>query len=203
MMQRRSLVAAAWFSVAIAGMACGDDSASGTGGAGAATTSTSSSASGGGDAGGGGGSAGGNAASGYCAKGCSMRADCCPMGATDCPSDRYPNNWTCESDGICGPPQCAAKEDCTAMGTQPDYDCVSISGSRTCAGICLLDTDCTAPNRCTGVADDMTKYCQPEVVSTECTTDAECHGFGRCDEGSCVCVNNADCTSVYVDTCVK
>jgi hypothetical protein len=115
--------------------ACGSDKMPGDPTGQGGSTSSSSGAAGAGGAGGmaSTSSAGGGGAApvGRCVKGCAAPADCCPMGAPNCPSGTYPTNYTCDQ-GICGPPQCAVKDECTAGGALPDYDCSKVGGFATC-----------------------------------------------------------------------
>jgi len=163
-----------------------------------ASSSASSSTTASGGMGGMGGSGGGPTA-GYCAKGCAMPADCCQMNESNCPSDTYPKNYTCDN-GVCGPPQCKVKDDCTAGGALPDYDCKLLNGFATCIVPCTSDAPCGMA-KCTGVDDMGGKYCKA-ATSGGCTDDASCNGFGKCSNGKCVCDVDADCTSPFGNKCV-
>lgn len=208
---------AAMLGAAIAGAGCGDDGSGGSGGNGASGTGASgatgpggsggSGATGGsggsGATGGGAGTGGtGGASDGYCARGCVTPADCCLPNQPNCPSAQYPTNYTCDN-GICGSPQCAVKNDCTANGQLPDNDCLSVNGINQCAEPCTVDGDCTAPATCTGMAQG-TMFCKVEQPPFTCQPGTSCNGFGVCNAAgdACVCADDGDCTN-YVDTCVK
>ncbi|AKT40349.1 hypothetical protein [Chondromyces crocatus] len=203
-------------SLCLAGAGCGDSGSDGAGGSGAGTSATTASGAGGpgtggdggsgatGGAGGNGGQGGQGAASseGRCVRGCTIPADCCVPGQPNCPSDQYPTNYTCD-EGICGPPRCAVKSDCTASGQLPDYDCLVINGLNQCAEPCVTDADCAAPLSCTGTADDGTKLCRAEVPAFSCNDDAACNGYGICNEAgtACICEDSSQCTNTYLNTC--
>jgi hypothetical protein len=176
----------------------GGDGPGGSGGSGDAGGGSA----GAGDAGGGGaGGAGG--AVGQCGRTCTAAADCCPPGQPSCPGDRYPNNFTCEA-GICKSPRCAVKEDCTAGGTLPNEDCVSIQGQMSCAHPCASDGDCSAGATCTGVDDSGNKLCKTTSPSFMCSDDAGCGGLGKCNAAGdgCYCSEPGDCTHAYFKDCV-
>ncbi|XXY16718.1 hypothetical protein WME88_51635 [Sorangium sp. So ce216] len=195
MVQHGVVIVGLGLALALAGAACEDDGGDGgSGGKGNGADGATGTSSGG--EGGSGGQE-----TGYCAKGCMAPADCCPPDQPDCSTDRYPFNFTCE-EGLCGPPQCSTKEDCTATTMSPDYDCLNINGIRICARVCTEDANCTAPARCTGTSEDMKAYCKAENLSTGCMRDEDCSGFGRCEAGQCVCHKSEDCTSDYADTCI-
>jgi hypothetical protein len=123
------------------------------------------------------------------------------MGAPNCPSGTYPTNYTCDQ-GICGPPQCAVKDECTAGGALPDYDCSKVGGFATCLLPCTGDAQCGTAE-CTGVDDAGGKYCKAASTSGGCTTNESCNGFGKCVGGACICDVDADCTSAFGNKCVK
>jgi hypothetical protein len=143
-------------------------------------------------------------AEGYCAKACMTPADCCPAGQPNCPSDQYPTNYTCDT-GICGPPQCAVKEDCTAGGALPEYECLLFNGVNGCVEPCAIDADCTAPATCTGLTDNMTKVCKVEQPPFMCEPGMSCNGFGVCNAAgnACVCTDDTQCSNEFVNKCVK
>ncbi|EYF07617.1 Hypothetical protein CAP_8118 [Chondromyces apiculatus DSM 436] len=202
--------------VGLGGAGCDGDS-DGDGGSGAGDTGTGASGAGTPGSGGSGGSGAGNtggsggtggqggsvATDGYCALGCTTPADCCQPGQANCPSTQYPTNYTCDA-GICGPPRCAVKSDCTANGQLPDYDCLTVGGNTQCAEPCTSDTDCTAPATCTGAADDGTMLCKATVAAFVCDDDTDCNGFGVCNAAgnACICDESSQCTSEYANTCV-
>ncbi|WP_437971555.1 hypothetical protein WMF04_20580 [Sorangium sp. So ce260] len=199
----------------------------GTGGAGAASATTTTTSGGGSSAGGGGeggqgggtgtggaggagtGGAGGTGAGGagtggatygYCAKGCTTPADCCAPGQGNCPSDSYPNNYTCDN-GICGAPQCASHNDCTNGGLDPTKQCVPSGGVNGCVTPCTLDTDCPGTSKCIGTDDTGNKFCRIESEPFVCTRTEECAGFGECVNGACVCDDDGDCTDPSANAC--
>ncbi|WP_437305901.1 hypothetical protein [Sorangium sp. So ce388] len=182
----------------------------GTGAEGGSSATTGGDAPGGGGAGGQGGSggqggAGGQGGSGgqepqerYCAKSCDVPADCCPTGTPDCPSDTYPNNWTC-NDGICVAPQCSTTADCATAGSPPGNDCLPVGGRMACVRTCTIGEDCGVSGaECSGRAVNGAMYCQFPFM---CTESSQCNGFGICIDGDCVCDSDDDCTDSSVDTC--
>lgn len=141
-------------------------------------------------------------AAGRCRRSCSVPADCCPMGAPDCPSDAYPNNWGC--DGVCIGPRCSSDDECTLGGTRPDFKCLTVDGHPLCLEGCVADRDCTAPEACTDFDDDSNWYCSDRPGEwLGCPWDVDCTGRGKCNEltGECECTADADCTGVGVDKC--
>ena len=190
---------------ATAGMAaCGDDDstsasstnsstttgAGGTGGTPNTNSSSTTTSTGGGGEG-----------PGHCVKGCTTPADCCGPGQGDCPSDQYPGNYTCDN-GICGPPECAQKEDCTVGGELPLYDCLPVNGFNSCGLPCTTNGECT-PTTCSGTDDNGNKFCKSEPMPFVCRDSLECNGLGICETGSCVCHQDGDCTHVFADKCVN
>ena len=193
----------------MAGQACDGDGSGGSGGAGTGgsttTTTTTTSTMGPGGAGGAGGSGGsGGASAGYCARSCTTPADCCLEGQGNCPSNQYPTNYTCDN-GLCGPPRCAVKDDCTASGQLPDFDCLVINGNTACAEPCTSDADCAAPATCTGMADDGTMLCNVDIPPFMCEPGTSCNGFGVCnaDGDGCECTDSSQCDNEYVNFCVQ
>jgi hypothetical protein len=174
-------------------------STAGTGGATstAASTTGSGSSSGSSSAS----SSSGGAGPGHCKKGCAKPLDCCPQGMVGCPSNIYPNNFTCDK-GVCGSPQCSVKADCTFGGQLPQYDCAVIGGFHACIEPCTLDADCGNPSKCIGVDDSMKKYCKVDM-GPACAVPADCAGFGQCVMGDCVCTGNADCTDPSANVCAN
>ncbi len=169
----------------------------GTGGDGGGTTAATGGGSGtGGDTGSGGATTGtgGGSTAGYCALGCTEAVDCCG-GAPDCPSDVYPYNWSCD-EGICVNAGCATNEECTFGGALPTYECFPSPAGGLCLEACEVDEDCTTADfTCTGELDGRT-YCTITVEPTPCETDADCGGFGTCqDDGSCSCAGDEECTT--------
>ena len=179
----------------------------GTGGTGGATTSGTGAAGGAGGVGGVGGAGGAGGAmplEGVCAKACTTPADCCQPNQPNCPSDQYPTNFTCDN-GICGPPQCAIKEDCTAGGQLPEYDCIIFNGANGCVQPCVADGECMGTALCTGLADDMSKFCEVEIPPLVCQPGESCNGFGVCNAAgnACGCSDDAQCSNNFVNKCVK
>ena len=119
-----------------------------------------------------------------------------------CPSNTYPNNFTCIN-GVCGSPQCSVKADCTFGGQLPQYDCTTIKGFHACVEPCKLDTDCGAPSKCIGVDDAMNKYCKVDMPPSLCMGPADCAGIGQCVMGDCVCSGAADCTDPNANVCAN
>lgn len=141
---------------------------------------------------------------GYCATACLEDADCCPVGALDCPGDTYPNNYFCSEEGICEFGGCANNDECTAGGLLPDMECHAIDDQPTCFEPCANDGDCVLQpgTSCIGEADDGTMYCT--VEPEPCEEDPDCGGFGICDvdSGECYCGEDEHCSAEGVDTCV-
>ncbi|WP_437633703.1 hypothetical protein [Sorangium sp. So ce854] len=176
------------------GDAAGGDGAGGDGAGG----DGAGGAGGDGGAGGHGGAGGAEPRSRYCAKRCDAPADCCPVGASNCPSDTYPNNWTCDA-GVCVAPQCSTKVDCATAGSSSDSDCLPVGGRMACVRTCTAGEDCgVAGAECSGRAANGAMYCQFPFV---CTEHAQCNGFGICIDGDCVCDSDDDCTDPSVDVC--
>lgn len=140
---------------------------------------------------------------GYCSKPCTTAAECCPSGAKDCPSAKYPNNYTCVS-GACVNPACslgpAGTAECAAVN--PKYDCFTKGGVRDCAFACTTDGDCTAPQTCVGQDDSGKKFC---LAKGGGCTEAMCVALkiGHCIEGVCSCENDGECMKPGFDKCVK
>lgn len=124
-------------------------------------------------------------------------ADCCAPGAPGCPSNAYPNNYTCVG-GACLNPQCKSTADCTAKS--PKLDCFTNVGVSDCAFACTTDGDCTAPQTCMGKDDNGKKFCLGK--GSGCT-DAMCMtlGLGKCINTVCSCTMDADCTKVGFTKC--
>lgn len=207
----------------IAGVSCGnggttsttggETTSSGTGGASTSST-TSTSGSGGGTTTGTSGSSTsattgvgsstststGGPVYGTCAPPCAVAADCCTPGDPACPSNKYPNNFTCVG-GACQQPQCATTADCTAES--PKLDCFALSGTNSCAFACSLDGDCNAPQTCSGKDDNGKKFCL--AMGSGCKDDAFCKGLGigKCVAGVCSCAADADCTKPGFAKCSK
>jgi len=114
----------------------------------------------------------------------------------------YPTNYTC-TNGVCGPPQCSVKADCTFGGQLPQYDCLIVQAFHTCAVPCMLDADCKAPSKCVGMADNLQKYCKVDMPPFMCMGPADCMGIGQCVNGDCVCFGPADCTDPNANVCAK
>jgi hypothetical protein len=133
---------------------------------------------------------------GYCTKPCGTVAECCPVGAMSCPSNMYPNNYTCDK-SACKSPECATTADCAAL--DPKQDCLTQSGSKTCSTTCVADGDCLAPSTCSGLDDNGKKYCL--ASGGGCANDAACSGFGKCVNKVCVCEKASDCTKPGFTAC--
>ena len=142
---------------------------------------------------------------GYCAMGCIEDADCCPDGSLNCPSENYPDNYSCNDQGVCEFGGCSNNDDCTSNGLFPNMECHAISDQPTCFEPCANDTGCLLQpgTTCSGVADDGTMYCAAEAEAP-CEDDVDCAGFGICDvdSGDCYCEQDGNCTANGVDTCV-
>lgn len=136
---------------------------------------------------------------GHCAKPCTMAADCCPVGEPNCPSNQYPENYTCVK-GACVDPQCMSTIDCTSQNAK--LDCFTIAGVSDCAFACMTDADCTAPLTCIGKDDNGKKYCLSKGAGC---TDAMCQnlGLGKCVNGVCSCEKDMDCTKPGFSKCAK
>lgn len=90
-------------------------------------------------------------------------AGCCeglqPSTDTDgtaCPSDVYPNNWTCDLEGNCVHGGCTSHDDCpgSMQCLDPEEDS---TGALFCVKTCEDDADCNFiynALKCTGVAHD-------------------------------------------------
>ncbi len=138
---------------------------------------------------------------GFCQLGCSEDADCCPMGAMDCPGE-YPYNLTCNG-GVCESGGCSNDEQCTFDGLLPDWKCLEAEGYNLCSLPCEADADCEAVSlKCVGLADDGTKYCGADAAPP-CTKDEECGGFGVCtvETGACGCSSDDECTAEGTYVC--
>lgn len=220
MMKRAALAMLVTMGVAGMGSAACDGDGGGGSGAGTTTSTTTTTTStgggggtggsgGGGNGGGGtggaaeggggaGGTGGGAPVEGYCVRSCATPADCCPPNLPNCPSNQYPTNFTCDN-GICGPPQCAVKADCTNGGQTPQYDCILTNGTHGCAQPCVTDAECTVPATCTGIADDQSKFCKLEQPPFTCTPGESCNGPGVCNAAgdACVCATSAQCSGYY------
>lgn len=133
---------------------------------------------------------------GYCTKPCGTVADCCPQGAINCPSNMYPNNYTCDKNA-CKSPECATTADCAAI--DPKQDCLAEQGFNSCATTCVNDGDCLAPATCSGVDDNNKKYCLSSGGG--CANDAACNGFGKCVNKVCACEKASDCTKPGFTAC--
>lgn len=129
-----------------------------------------------------------------------MPADCCPVGDPGCPSNTYPNNYTCIG-GACQSPQCAVTSDCTAES--PKLDCVTLSGTKSCAFACTMDVECNQPQTCSGKDDNGKKFCL--AMGSGCKDDAFCKGLGigKCVAGVCSCDVDSDCTKAGYTKCSK
>ncbi|WP_437948026.1 hypothetical protein WME98_46135 [Sorangium sp. So ce296] len=182
------------------GTGTGGGGATGGGGTGGAGTGGAGGMGGAGTGGAGG--TGGATTYGYCAKGCTMPADCCPPGQGNCPSDSYPTNYTCDEKGICGAPQCVSHDDCTNGGANPNKRCAASGGVRQCVTPCSVDTDCSGRAKCVGVDDVGNTFCRIESEPFVCTSTEECGGSGKCVEGACACESNDDCTASSANACV-
>lgn len=172
-------------------------STGGGGGAGGTTNMGGGGNTGGSGNTGGEGGAGGATTYGFCAQPCANAVDCCPPSPmSPCPSDTYPNNFECKN-GACYSGQCSSTADCTAIN--PNLDCLTFSGQKSCVFDCALDGDCMAPLTCTGVDDDGKKYCV--FSGGGCTDDTSCGGFGKCVDKVCVCSSDTDCTVAGYEKC--
>lgn len=156
--------------------------AAGTGG-GASTSSASSTGT-------------GMATLGYCTKPCGTVVDCCPVGSVGCPSNMYPNNYSCDK-SACKAPQCATTADCAAV--DPTQECLVLPGFNACSATCKSDGECTAPATCSGVDNNGKKYCLSSGGG--CTDDASCGGLGKCVNKVCACASTADCTKPGFTAC--
>jgi len=143
----------------------------------------------------------GGATAGTCQQGCNEAGDCSPPNAMNCPSDEYPNNWTC-ADNLCVFGGCAGDNDCPNLPL--GQECHEIDGVGTCFVPCGNDLECAAQpgTSCDGVADDDAMYCA--AAPQPCENDDDCNGAGTCDvdSGACVCTSDDECTSETLDTCV-
>jgi len=132
----------------------------------------------------------------FCAKACSVDADCCGEGSVDCPGP-YPKNFACDG-GLCRAPRCETDADCGTFVQKPL--CRVSSGLTRCFAGCDTDADCEGTGgglgsfgTCSGTLDDGTKICA--LVGPLCTADSDCldpHG-AHCVDGRCGCVSDADC----------
>ncbi len=142
------------------------------------------------------GSSGDAPTAGVCVATCREDQDCCPFGALGCPSEDYPNNWSCD-EGFCAFGGCSEDAECIDL-LDPSQECHPISGIGTCFEPCREDGDCAMllgrDGTCTGVADDGSMYC--EVPVDPCRTDDDCGGSGTCDvaAGTCGCTVDDECT---------
>jgi hypothetical protein len=109
-----------------------------------------------------------------CVAPCSIPADCCKgtrpsittgLEADDagCPSDDYPNNWTCVS-GHCRHGGCSTTADCIV----PGLECMVVDLVGFCVFPCDETTPCpdvngngTPDTVCTGEADNLATFCEP------------------------------------------
>lgn len=188
----------------------GDGAAGGSGAAGGAGGTGSGGAGGDGvtsgtGATGGGGAGGGGTRYGRCLQACTTEADCCAQGEANCPSDRYPTNYTCDETGegrVCGTPQCDSAEDCVRAGSPAGAACVPVGGQRQCVLPCSTEMDeCPGTSTCIGTDDNGDHFCRAMSKPFTCTEDEECAGFGRCVDGDCKCtIGASECPSRY--TCV-
>lgn len=135
-------------------------------------------------------------ATGFCTPPCTTASDCCPAGATDCPSNQYPNNYQCVAGG-CRSPECSTTTDCSSQN--PKLDCFSLSGFKSCGLTCSTDTDCTLPLTCSGLDDNNAKFCLAQ--GSGCSDDASCNGYGKCVGKLCVCYADTDCTKAGFTKC--
>ncbi len=153
---------------------------------------------------------------GYCAKGCSVASDCCPVGAVSCPG-AYPQNYACEQ-GLCRAPQCVTDTDCDGVASLGvAAACLSISGRFGCVVTCTTDADCSPTTdggalgtfgSCTGLADNGVKICRIATdggspLSGGCKSkDAGCPDGLHCrSNGACGCDTTAECQALGLAAC--
>lgn len=135
---------------------------------------------------------------GYCAKECTVTADCCPVGVTNCPGD-YPQNYECV-DGLCKAPHCTKDADCALFGA--GFICTPWAIGAGCAfPACTLDSDCTSPGAtCASTLPDGRKVCS--VTVPKCTPGS-CPGRLTClSGGRCGCTQDSDCGTSATVHCV-
>lgn len=137
---------------------------------------------------------------GTCAMGCEEAIDCCPLGAVDCPSETYPDNWSCV-ENVCVFGGCSTNDDCES-GVNPGQSCHEVDGTGVCFDPCAENNDCEGEATCTGVADDGMMFCELPVPA--CEDDSDCNGAGICDpdSGACYCEGDTNCTAEGADVCV-
>ncbi len=190
----------AWWSVLSAGsvvalVACDGGDGTGTGGdggrGGGGATTTSSSTNGGGGAGGmAGGGSGGEAGTGGTA-GMGGAGGATSTGKPD--GDTCTTNEECEH-GFCltqeqfGWPYGACSGPCNSFIPCADGStCSNVANNPFCLKNCSVNDDCKQGKVCTDIGS-MVTVCLPV-----CTSDAECEGFGECNETTGACTPSEDC----------
>ena len=125
-----------------------------------------------------GGSTGEEPAVGVCVAACEAAEDCCPFGALGCPSDEYPNNWSC-AEGACQLGGCESDQDCETFPLPSAQECLEVAGVGACLDVCESDQDCFIGSECVGTTDDGTMYCT--TPTDACESDDDCDGDTVCD----------------------
>lgn len=150
-------------------------------------------------------------APGFCAKACTVTADCCPVGDASCPSADYPHNYSCEN-GLCKAPVCVVDDDCQFPmmdGGVVSLVCRVVGTRRSCVRACSVDADCPplgglSAGVCTGKANDGTPLCAlpPGAKTLGCTDDTGCPAGRHCQSGTCGCEQDSEC-GPKLDVCTK
>lgn len=147
-------------------------------------------------------------APGYCAKACSVTADCCPAADSSCPGE-YPHNYSCDN-GLCRAPHCETDAHCQSLlgdAGVVNLVCRALGGHVGCIRSCSVDADCAAigglsGGTCSGKADDGTRICAvPAGTQTlGCKSDADCPANRHCQSGTCGCAQDSECQP-QLDVC--
>ena len=91
-----------------------------------------------------------------------MGEDCCvgvqPGLPSACPSMDYPNNWSCDENGMCVHGGCSDDADCLI----PGFECVDLGGGSQCVAVCNLPSGGTG-----GDCEDCDDCEDPEDVDMD------------------------------------
>lgn len=86
-----------------------------------------------------------------------------------CPSNSFPNNWSCDGNDFCVHGGCQTDIDCNSAET--GLSCKAVGTVGYCVLPCVNDTDCPdldgnghSDMLCTGDADDLTEFCEQSLI---------------------------------------